>query len=642
MTRLIISLGRSRLHSACSCVLCLLAGLFNIVHAADVLSLRQGQDSYALGRHLDYLEDKAGRLTLEEVLGSPAFLPSTQDTPNFGYTVSTYWFRLELKNQDSEVRTWLLENQYPLMNHLDAHLLYADGRRVSFIGGNALPMKERAIKHRNIIFRMALGPGERVTVFLRAQSITSIRLPLTLWSTEALLAEDHEEQYLLGIYYGIMIAMLLYNLMIFLSIRDINYLYYVHYIGAWILFQMALNGLACEYLWPDLPWWSMTAPHFLIGVLGTGVCQFSRSFLQLGQRLPAFDRLLRIIFWIFVLWMPASLLAQHPRVNQGVSLFVFLTVSLIAVAGTISFKRGLRQARYFMFAWTALLLGIGVYVLKVLGVLPNVFLTEYGAQIGSAMEVVLLSFALAHRMRILKDEKEEAQTELLRVSRLSTIGEMGSALAHELNQPLASVLNYLYGLEQRCKDRSLVPEEAQQAIGKAIGQGERAGEIIKRVRTFTRKHAPHRTPLDMNALIAEIVDFAAFEIRKNAIAVRLHGDEAIPTVLADRIEIGQVLLNLIRNAVEAMSAIDRQQRVLTISSAPQESGVEVTVADRGAGIPESDMQKIFEAFYTTKPEGMGLGLAISKTILESHGGRLRAERNKHGGTSFKFFLPGAA
>ena len=622
--------------------LILLLALLDTAYAAEPLILHKGQESYVPGRHLDYLEDKAGRLTLDDILRSPAFIPSTQDTPNFGYTASTYWFRLELKNQDSEVRTWLLENQYPLMNHLDAHLLYADGRRVFFTGGNALPMKERAIKHRNIIFRMALGPGERVTVFLRAQSVTSIRLPLALRSAEALLADDHEEQYLLGIYYGIMIAMLLYNLMIFLSIRDINYLYYVHYIGAWILFQMALNGLASEYLWPDLQWWSMVAPHFLIGVLGSGVCQFSRSFLQLGQRLPAFDRLLRINFWIFVLWMPAALLVQHPRINQGVSLFVFLTVILIAIAGAISFKRGLRQARYFMFAWTALLLGIGVYVLKVLGVLPNVFLTEYGAQIGSALEVVLLSFALAHRMRILKDEKEDAQAELLRVSRLSTIGEMGSALAHELNQPLAAVLNYLYGLEQRCKDRSLVQEDAQQAILKAINQGERAGEIIRRVRDFTRKHTPHRALLDMNALVAEIIDFAAFEIRKSAVVVRLRSEETMPPVLADRIEISQVLLNLIRNAVEAMGATDRHQRVLTISSAPHGAGIEVTVADRGAGIAESDLQKVFEAFYTTKPEGMGLGLAISRTILESHRGRLRVERNEHGGASFKFFLPGAA
>src|ERR1035437_303915 len=217
--------------------LAVLFGLVNLAHAADVLNLVDGEQTYSVGRHLSYLEDKAGTLTLKNILSgidSLPFIDSKVETPNFSFTNSVYWFRLELSNKDSRVTEWLLESQYPLLDHIDAYLVYPRNKVVSFESGDTLPFSHRAIKHRNVMFKLPLGKGENVTVFVRVKTESSMQLPLMLWSAQSLLAKDHEEQYVLGIYYGILFAMFLYNLLLFFSSRDINYLYYVHYISGWI------------------------------------------------------------------------------------------------------------------------------------------------------------------------------------------------------------------------------------------------------------------------------------------------------------------------------------------------------------------------------------------------------------------------
>jgi diguanylate cyclase (GGDEF)-like protein len=394
--------------------LALLFGVLSLARAADILHLIDSEQTYSVGRHLSYLEDKTGTLTLKNVLTDNdrlRFVDSEVETPNFSFTNSVYWFRLELSNRNSRVSEWLLESQYPLLDHIDAHLVYPNNRIVSFESGDLLPFSQRAIKHRNVTFLLSLEKGERVTVFIRVKSESSMQLPLKLWSTRSLLAKDHEEQYVLGIYYGILIAMFLYNLLLFLSSRDINYLYYVYYIGGWIMFQMSLNGLAFEYLWPNSPAWGNIATPFFIGCGLGGVVQFTRSFLQLNRNLPTFDLILRVYFWLLIVVAAASFLVAYSIVIKVVT-FAALTGSAVIFAAALRcLKKSVRQAKYFVLAWSALLLGMVIYPLKTFGILPNNFMTEYGMQIGSTLEVVLLSFALAHRMRLLKEDNERIQRE---------------------------------------------------------------------------------------------------------------------------------------------------------------------------------------------------------------------------------------
>ncbi len=390
-----------------------LGGLGN-AFASQVLNLVDGTENYPLGLHLSYFEDKEGRMSLQDVLEEESrqpFTPSDKAVPSFSFTKSSLWFRLDLHNQDSPVQRWLLECLYPPLDHINVYLIDANNNVVTYRSGDKLPFSKRAVKHRNVMFNVPLATGESVRVYIRVRTEGSLQVPLFLRSPRALLAKDHEEQLALGLFYGALVAMLLYNLLIFVSIRDISYLYYVGYIVGWGLFQMSLNGLAFEYLWPESPKWGNMATPFFVGFDLLAALFFARVFLETKVHMPRFDRLLKINAALTVAAMVAAILASYSVAMKLGTATTLLTVILVVSTGLWSLKIGVRQARFFMLAWTALLLGIMVYALKTFGIFPSNTFTEYGMQIASVAELILLSFALAHRMRILKEDNERIQLE---------------------------------------------------------------------------------------------------------------------------------------------------------------------------------------------------------------------------------------
>lgn len=231
---------------------------------------------------------------------------------------------------------------------------------------------------------------------------------------------------------------------------------------------------------------------------------------------------------------------------------------------------------------------------------------------------------------------QELQSELVHISRLTAMGEMASALAHELNQPLSAITNYMKGsrrlLEQTTDERAGVVREAMDS---AAEQAIRAGQIIRRLRDFVARGESERRVESMAKLVEEASALALVGIKDQGIRVRFQLSQSNDPVLADKVQIQQVLLNLIRNAIEAMH--DSPRRELTISTTPAEDGMLlISVADTGAGINPEVSGQLFRPFVTTKRQGMGVGLSISRTIIEAHGGRIWIEPNPGGGTVFRF------
>lgn len=233
---------------------------------------------------------------------------------------------------------------------------------------------------------------------------------------------------------------------------------------------------------------------------------------------------------------------------------------------------------------------------------------------------------------------QELQSELVHMSRLTAMGEMASALAHELNQPLSAIANYLKG-SQRILERKPGLDSAQLrgALGKAADQALRGGQVIRRMRDFVSRGETERRIESLTNLIEEASTLGLLGARERGIQVIYHLDPAVDLVLTDKVQFQQVVLNLIRNAIEAMDSSERRE--LTISSWPAGEGmVEVSVADTGSGIAPEVMAQLFQPFVTTKPQGMGVGLSICKTIVEAHGGQIVARANPGGGTIFSFTL----
>ena len=234
----------------------------------------------------------------------------------------------------------------------------------------------------------------------------------------------------------------------------------------------------------------------------------------------------------------------------------------------------------------------------------------------------------------------QQQKRLEQTSRLITMGEMASSLAHELNQPLSAIANYCAGCVKRMQSGNYQFDDLLAAMQKASDQAERAGKIIRRMRDMVKKSDPNRQPVQLGELIDEARAFADIEAQRSSTQLLLDIPENLPKIVVDRIMIEQVLLNLIKNGIEAMHGTAIERRKLSIQARlVDERLVEVSIADQGHGISDGDSEKIFVPFYTTKSEGMGIGLAICRSIIEFHQGRLWVEARREGGSVFRFTVP---
>ncbi|GJE04204.1 Sensor protein FixL [Methylobacterium isbiliense] len=234
---------------------------------------------------------------------------------------------------------------------------------------------------------------------------------------------------------------------------------------------------------------------------------------------------------------------------------------------------------------------------------------------------------------------QELQAELAQVSRLSAMGEMAAALAHELNQPLGAISSYAKGC-RRLLDRpgAAVPAEAKQALDKLAEQALRAGQIIRRLRDFISRGETEKHVEPVSRLIEEASALALVGAREQGIVAHVRLDPRARSVLADRVQVQQILVNLVRNAREAMQASERRELIIEARPVTQ-AMIEIVVSDTGPGISDEIAGKLFQPFVTTKPTGMGVGLSICRTIAEAHGGHLTVERNRVGGATFRLALP---
>ncbi len=373
------------------------------------LELLPGEGEHSLTPHLRYYHDTSSALGADEVFeraGSADFQPLPGGRPTFGFQAGAFWFHAVLINRDPAESRRLLVQQYPLSDRVDLYVRDATGTITHQASGDALPFDNRAVEHRQPNFRVDLPPGEPVELLVRVESQSSMQVPLVLYTHAAFTSMASASQIGIGLYYGILLALFFYNLILWITLRDAGYFWYMAHISAFGLVLFCLNGLAFEHLWPDWLWVQDKCVPVSICLAQIFMQQFVRYFLELDKRWRAADKVSLALIAIFVALASASLILPYRIATTAASALVLPSVLWVAVVGVAVLRRGYTPARIFLMAWAAFLAGTAAYTLVAFGVLPKMFITEYGVQVGSALEMVLLSFALAYRYAALRGEND--------------------------------------------------------------------------------------------------------------------------------------------------------------------------------------------------------------------------------------------
>jgi PAS domain S-box-containing protein len=393
--------------------------------ASEPVSYRPSQEVYALGTHLDVLEDKTGSLTLNDISG-PAlagkFMPSPDEKPNWGFTPSVFWARFSLVGDFDADQQWLLELDYSLLDHVDIFVPRTDGSYQLKKSGDHLPFLEREYQNRNLLVSLPRSAFSGSPIYLRVASESTISLPMTIWSARAFIKSDHNEQFMLGIYYGIILLVIVYSLLLLISLREISYSYHLLFIVNFGIFQIIMNGTAYEYLWPSRPDWNSQSLPLFIGLSCLGIALFTRKFLDTSTHLPKLDQLLRAIAIGSAIITSLPFLCSYRTAIQLAAATSLATIITIIICGAIRITRGDHPARYFMAAWSLFFLGIIMLVLRAFGLLNNSPVYLYAPQVGSAISVILLALALADRIKVTERQNTEAQERYRSIFENSTEG----------------------------------------------------------------------------------------------------------------------------------------------------------------------------------------------------------------------------
>jgi len=375
------------------------------------------EEQINLSHSFSWLKDETHALKFEDIARpeqEARFQPLRQTGPgaNFGLTKSAIWLRVVLRAEQGSAPDWLLEVGYPPLDRVEVYAPDGAGTYQRQVGGDLLPYAQRAVRHRNHIFALRLTPGSTTTVYMRIQSEGTVSAPTSLWRPAALWATDQKSYSILAMYFGLLVGLLLYNLLLYLSVRDIGYLAYVAFAAGMGVGQAALTGVGYQFLWPQAVWWNSVSPPAGLTTAAIFGLLFARTFLSSKQRMPVLDKviLVQLAGWIAALL--AALTLPYRYSSYMVTILAVVSVATMVLIGIVSVKRDYAGARYFFTAWALLLLGVFTLFLHNTGVLPSNPFTSNALLIGSALEMVLLSFALADRINVARRFKEQAQARI--------------------------------------------------------------------------------------------------------------------------------------------------------------------------------------------------------------------------------------
>lgn len=383
---------------------------------AGVITLEPGRDSYLVHKVVDVMEDPDGHLGFADIskqASNTAFKEYHTGVFSFGFTKSAYWFRFEIDNPTSEPRNMMLVLRTAWLNEISVYIPEGNATYQGIQLGDSLPFAERLHQNPQFLVDLQVPPGKQ-TYYVRIHSSQALLSPIELWDVQAFHDNDRLLLGYFGMFYGVVLVMLLYNAFIWVSMRDRSYLYYCLYLAAFFIMNFSYNGFSFQYLWPDAPrWanWTYTSWVFLYQLMAI---IFAMVFLETAHRLPRMHRVLCLFLYVMVAAWFLTLTFADPVVHNATGVyFVFLYSPLTAIAGFLAWRAGFRAARFFVVASMGNLGGAFITAMTVSGFMPYSFLTFHAVEFGILLDVILLSLALADRIKFLRLQNEETEKQII-------------------------------------------------------------------------------------------------------------------------------------------------------------------------------------------------------------------------------------
>ncbi len=478
-----------------------LLGLCSVAPAATPVVLLPEYENYFIGSHVEILTDADGSLSIEDAASKPDFVPATQEVPNLQISHSTFWVRFTLTNE-SPSEHYLLKLAYPIIDEVKFYTPVGNNEfRVENSGEN-VPITERRYQQQNFIFDLQIPQGETQTYYMKVKSGEQIMLPLTVGTPKHVFQTNMSLDLCNGIYFGMVMVMLLYNLFVYFSVRDKSYMFYVLYILFVGLTQASDGGYTYKILWPGSP----TLANFMVtlfpSLVGTAAIFFMRYFLHTSKYIPKADKGFFVLTGLYGLCVGLFAAGFHQLGYQLTQINALTVAVYMLVMAYRIVRKGYRPAKFFLAAWSVFLVSVCLFVMKDMGVLPYNYITKHVLHFGSAVELILLSFALADRINILKKEKEdsqaktmealrenerivreqnvileakvtertqelqksnsdlsaaltdlkEAQAQLVDAEKMASLGQLTAGIAHEINNPINFVVSNINPLKRDIQD----------------------------------------------------------------------------------------------------------------------------------------------------------------------------------------------
>ncbi len=419
-------------------------------NASPVVISHSGDGRMDIGRHVEVFEDKKGTMSLEDVMTHGVFHPVNQQVLNLGLSDAAFWVRFTVSNQGN--RQLLLELGQATIDYAGLYILSPGQEPVLVEEGEFRAFGERKYKHQHYIFDLAVPPQEERTYLLKIRSNEQITVPLSIGIRQHIFESLMTKDLVLGLFFGVMVVMILYNLFIYFTVRDNTYIFYVAYILLFALSQASLHGYSFRFLWPQSTWMAQHSTFIFPSLASIAGILFAKIFLHTNKYVPRLDRVLYVLIGIFSL---SVLLAFFGRYQLSFAIMqnnTLLTSLYLIILAILVFRKGYRSAQYFLVAWSALLLGATILVLRDYGVFPSNNFTSNALVFGSAIEVVLLSFALSDKINTLRREKEDAQGQML--------------LAYAENERMIKEQNLI--LETKVRERTLELQASNEGLNNAL------------------------------------------------------------------------------------------------------------------------------------------------------------------------------